>query len=305
MPDRTALVTGAHGFIGRHVARALASRGHTVLGVGHGSWTRSEWRAWGLAEWHAADVTLDSLLTYAADPELIIHCAGSASVAFSMVHPAEDFRRTVQSTLAALEFARSRAPRAPFVLPSTGSIYGSVEGAVLETTPTRPQSPYASHKLMAEQLCAEYGRFFGQRTAVVRLFSVHGPGLRKQLFWDACNKLSRGDAVFAGSGAEVRDWLYVEDAGALLVRAAEHADPGCPVVNGGSGTGATVREVVEALAAALGAATAPSFSGDARPGDPGRFVADTARARAWGWSPEVSWREGVRAYCEWFLKGAP
>src|SRR6266542_7168596 len=119
MPERTALVTGAHGFIGRHVARALASRGHTVHGVGHGSWTQSEWRAWGVAEWHAADVTLDALLTHAGDPELIVHCAGSASVAFSMAHPVQDFRRTVESTLAVLEFARIRAPRAPFVLPST------------------------------------------------------------------------------------------------------------------------------------------------------------------------------------------
>jgi len=63
------LITGAYGFIGRHVARHFAAAGWLVTGLGHGSWTQGEWRQWGIAEWHAADITLESLLTYAGQPD--------------------------------------------------------------------------------------------------------------------------------------------------------------------------------------------------------------------------------------------
>ena len=55
-----ALVTGAFGFVGRHVARALAAEGAHVVGIGHGSWGRDEWRRWGIDEWHTADITVET-----------------------------------------------------------------------------------------------------------------------------------------------------------------------------------------------------------------------------------------------------
>jgi UDP-glucose 4-epimerase len=305
LPERNALVTGAHGFVGRHVARALGASGYSVVGMGHGRWTREEWRSWGLADWHAADVTLDALATYAGEPELVVHCAGSASVAFSMIQPAQDFRRTVDSTVAVLEHARLRSPRTRIVMLSSGSVYGSVAGSVAEDAPTNPESPYAWHKLVAERLCREYGRIFGVSSAIVRLFSVHGPGLRKQLLWDACGKLARGESSFAGTGREVRDWIYVDDAVALLVAAGDRASPEVPIVNGGTGIPTSVAEVLEELVRAWGRDMTVSFSGQPRPGDPVGFVADTARARSWGWQPRVSWRDGVRAYVQWIERGAP
>jgi UDP-glucose 4-epimerase len=306
MSERLVVVTGAYGFLGRHVARALAARGCTVLGLGHGSWARQEWKAWGLADWRTCDVTLEALETYAREPAAIVHCAGSASVAFSMAHPLLDYRRTVETTAAVLEFVRTRAMGAAVMLPSSGSVYGSSTAAAIpESAPLAPQSVYAVHKLLAEQLCVAAGRFFGLRTAVVRFFSVHGPGLRKQLLWDACGKLSRGDVRFAGTGEETRDWLHVEDAASLAAIAVDHAVPECPIVNGGSGVSVTVREIVSGVASALTLDLAPVFSGVARQGDPFRFVADNARARSWGWVPRIGWRDGVRAYCEWFARGAP
>src|ERR1700730_7520819 len=91
MVSNLVLVTGAHGFIGRHACRNYAAAGWTVIGLGHGTWSRDEWRTWGLTEWAAENVTLDTLLTYGRDPAHIIHCAGSGSVAFSVSHPMQDF----------------------------------------------------------------------------------------------------------------------------------------------------------------------------------------------------------------------
>jgi UDP-glucose 4-epimerase len=303
---RRALVTGAYGFIGRHVARRLAGEGWHVSGIGHGSWSREGWRAWGIDEWHAADVTLESLTTYAGEPDCVIHCAGGGSVAFSVAHPWQDFQRTAASTAATLEYVRLHAPAAHLVLLSSAAVYGNArEVPTPEAAPLAPASPYGVHKTVAEQLCRSYAQQYGLSVAAVRLFSIYGEGLRKQLLWDACRKLQAGESTFAGSGQERRDWLHVEDAVALLLTAAGHASARCPIVNGGSGRSAAVAEVLSLLHAAFPDAPPLVFSGAHRAGDPDRLEADIAHARAWGWQPTVALPEGIRRYIDWFLAGAP
>lgn len=302
---KQAAVLGAAGFVGRHTAQALAGAGYEVVGIGHGTWQRDEWRAWGLREWHVADISMEALLTYAGEPEILVQCAGSGSVAFSMTHPAQDFRRSVDSTLAALDFVRLHAPECRFVLPSSAAVYGTAERMPIAiANPLRPESPYGVHKTIAEDLCRSYARTFGVRTAIVRLFSVYGAGLRKQLLWDSCTKLTHGEGRFAGTGDELRDWLDVLDAAALLLAAADRAGAECPIVNGGTGKAASVRTIVEALGRKLGAATQPVFSGERRGGDPMGYEADIGEALAWGWRPERSLDEGLTAYVAWFLEEA-
>jgi UDP-glucose 4-epimerase len=272
-----------------------------VIGLGHGSWTREEWQKWGFAEWCEADVTLESMLAHAGSPDIIVHCAGSGSVGFSMSHPSQDFQKTVSPTLDILEFSRIHAPQARVVFPSSAGVYGAVQKLpIAESATLSPASPYGVHKRLAEELCESYARHFGASVAVVRLFSVYGEELRKQLLWDASQKIRCNDLRFFGTGGEIRDWLHVEDAASLLITAANHASPTCPIVNGGSGIGVSVREVLVELLGSYGIDASPSFSGLARSGDPAGYVADIALARQWDWQPKMDWREGVRGYAKWF-----
>jgi UDP-glucose 4-epimerase len=301
---KTVLITGAHGFIGRHVARTVAKKGVYVIGLGHGDWKEGQWRQWGIAEWHGVDVCIESLRAYAGKPHTVIHCAGSGSVGHSVSHPYDDYRRTVATTAALLEFLRLDAPDAAFVYPSSAAVYGCAGRLpIAESDPVAPVSPYGVYKQMAEELCAAYGRHFGLKVAIVRLFSVYGNGLRKQLLWEACNRISAGGARFSGTGEELRDWLHVDDAVQLLASAVDHAKSSCAVFNGGTGIGTSVRQILEHVVSSLGVDMTLTFSGSGRQMDPIAYVADISRAQGIGWNPVKRWEDGVQAYVDWYCSG--
>lgn len=300
MPSKV-LITGAAGFIGRHVARRFAEAGWSVTGLGHGTWSFEEARSWGIEEWHAADISFDALSGLIAAPDALVHCAGSGTVGYSLSHPYQDFQRSAGTVAAVLEYVRLRAPFARLVQPSSAAVYGQgTTQATREDAPLNPVSPYGVHKMFGETLCRMYGAQYGVASAVVRFFSVYGDNLRKQLLWDACNKAVRGALTFAGSGKETRDWLHVIDAAELLFTAVEHASSASPVVNGGTGESPTIAEVLEVLLDGLGIREKPVFSGMARQGDPLHYRADVDAARRWGWLSKIGWRDGVRAYAQWF-----
>jgi UDP-glucose 4-epimerase len=300
-----ALVTGAYGFVGRHVARALANQGFEVIAIGHGTWAEEEWRDWGISRWYAADVTIETLFRYAAKPDKIFHCAGSGSVGHSISNPYQDYQRTVETSHAILEYMRTVGHPCSLVLPSSAAVYGiASKQPISSDCELLPVSPYGVHKKIAEDLCRLYGRHFGIRYAVVRLFSIYGLGLRKQLLWDACARLSQGDATFSGTGAETRDLLHVDDAAALLIVAAEHASHDFSAANGGTGEATAIRDIVNTIAEELPGSPRPQFSGMARPGDPQHYQADVTEAREWGWQPQHAWQDGVRSYARWFQDGA-
>ena len=297
---KRALVTGAHGFVGRHVARRLADAGWYIAGIGHGDWDAEEHRACGVVDWTSGDITPEALQGFDRI-QLIVHCAGGASVAASLIDPHADFRRTVTTTADVLDFARRQSPPAAVVYPSSVAVHGVTSLDVIsEDAPLRPVSPYGLHKKIAEDLCRFHAQHWDVPVAIVRLFSVYGRGLRKQLLWDACNKIAGDELVFFGTGDEARDWLHVDDAAALLIAAAGHVALDAPVVNGGTGTGTATRDVVRGLCRLLGHAAEPRFSGVSRPGDPPRYVADTARSRAWGWESQRSLEDGLDDYARWF-----
>ena len=302
MKTRTALITGAYGFIGRNIARLFGEKGWNVIGMGHGVWLRTEWTKWKIAEWNTCDITIDSLQTYAGDPDVIVHCAGGSSVGFSVSHPAEDFNRTVSSTLAVLEYMRLFNNTAQLIYPSSAAVYGRQDDRQLgEDEPLSPVSPYGYHKKIAEDLCKSYSDNYELRVSIIRFFSLYGEGLRKQLLWEACGKFSRGEeqVMFFGSGEETRDWLHVLDAVKLILLRSESSDR-FSIVNGGSGERVTIREILEYMSNEYGAHQSVLFNGVVRKGDPNFYRADTTRAVSLGWKPSVDWRQGVRDYVKWY-----
>jgi len=295
----SALVAGAAGFLGRRVASELSESGYRVSGIGHGACP--ELQGQHFDSWMDAAISYDSLSAYGERPDVIIHCAGGSSVGRSIEDPFGDFQRSVDSTAAMLEYIRAKSPETAFIYLSSAAVYGAAASLpIAENATLNPVSPYGVHKQMAECLCQLYARQFGISVAIIRLFSVYGEGLRKQLLWDACNKIVRGERTFFGTGDEVRDWFHVSDAVSLIVGMIEHASAECPIVNGGSGNGVCVREVLESLSRGLGTSGRIEFTGETRAGDPVAYIADTKRARTYGLQPSVTFGDGLDRYVKWF-----
>lgn len=301
-------VTGARGSIGRHVVAAARARSFSVAGVGHGAWTGDS----GLPKidyWINGGVDADNLGRLVRDagmPDAIIHLAGGSLVGASISSPAEDYRRTVTGSQQLLEWQRTEAPEARLVIASSAAVYGDGHvSAIAETAPIAPTSPYGTHKAMAEMLARSYARQFGIRAAVVRLFSVYGPGLRKQLVWDIASRLAGGEREFSlsGSGMERRDFVYVADAAAMLLEAVELAEADAPAFNGCSGTGTEIAGLVKRIGGHF-AGAAFEFSGQPRPGDPHSLVGEPSLSRHVGLSVKTDLDEGIAATIEW-IKSLP
>lgn len=299
------LVTGACGFIGRNTAKLFADKGWHVTGIGHGFWTENEWKKWGLSEWHESEITLDSLRASIGSVDVIIHCAGSGSVGFSVEHPQQDFHRTLDATVAILEFVRQYTPHSRIVYASSAAVYGATASMPIdESVFLAPISPYGVHKKIAEEMCCSYSQHFSISVTIVRFFSVYGAGLRKQLLWDACLKISNGETTFFGNGKEQRDWLHVNDASSLLYVSGLIGTPGYNIINGGTGVGVSVKKILEELFRCFDRTVGPSFSGEVRSGDPVNYIANIDVAKKLDWKPNISWRDGVHEYAKWFRGGA-
>lgn len=293
------LITGAAGFIGRYVAKEFSSQGYEVVGIGRGKFT--DYAEWGISCWHECEITLETLRAFVNQPDVIVHCAGGASVGYSVEQPRQDFCRTVDTTSYVLEYMRLHSPNSKLVYPSSAAVYGQVNVVpISEDIELSPISPYGSHKLMAEQLCQMYARQYHLSIAIVRLFSIYGEGLRKQLLWDACQKLSQGDRTFFGTGEEIRDWLHVHDVSKFLMVAKTYADSSCPIVNVGSGEGVKVRDILNHLSCGLGHNEGIAFSSQPKAGDPNAYIADISKIGTWGWQAYIDWHQGISDYVIWY-----
>ncbi len=294
------IITGASGFIGYNIAKACLERKWHVCGIGHGCTTQDNDQD--IKFWNESDIAIDSLLEIGVKPDIVIHCAGGSSVGLSVEDPDLDFHKTVSTTLNILEYIRIHAPSAKLVYPSSAAVYGQVNVIpITEDTKLSPVSPYGIHKKVAESLCQLYANQYNLSICIVRLFSVYGPGLRKQLLWDACQKLEKGDSTFFGTGDEIRDFLHVSDAVRLLLEAVIHASPLCPIVNGGSGEGVKIHVLLQAMANIIKPATALNFTTKPKPGDPNALVADIRKSIEWGWHPMIPLEQGIREYIDWCI----
>jgi len=302
------MITGATGFIGRALAAEGVAKGHSVFGIGSDSGFGQ--MPAGLAGETAMRLPDDGLVKLVEDfqPEIFFHCAGSALPAKSFTSPSHDFQCSVPVVQHLLEAVRRSAPAAHVVLLSSAAVYGQpVSLPVSEDVVPAPVSPYGFHKWLGEILSREYAEIYGLRVSSARIFSAYGPQLRKQVVWDSIRKLANpGGAEFPGTGAETRDFIFIDDLTDALYRICRRDGSGHEVVNVGSGVETRISDVVEVVARHLGIpADRWRFSGESDRAVPSNWRADISTLQALGFVPSISFDEGVRRTVEWSRNEQP
>ncbi len=296
-PAPIAWVTGAAGFIAPHVMRRLSRGGWRVVGLDRAPAIDVADKVVG----EIAAATLDAAARLAGVPSLVFHAAGTGTVEDSTRDPAASRRDNVSTTEVVLDWLRLKAPKATFILCSSAAVYGNAgDGPLPEDIVPTPISVYGRDKAAAEHAALSAAQE-GRRVAILRLFSVYGPGLRKQLPWELGRKLAGPAPVeLFGTGAETRDFFEVSDVAELVAFLARLPFASPLIVNGGTGTATRIADFVAAFAAAAGSAAALSFNGAARADDPVHLYADRSRLDALGFTPRAgSLQAGVRAYVAW------
>jgi UDP-glucose 4-epimerase len=299
------LVLGGAGFIGSHLITELLNSYEfvdvTSIGRGRADINDERFRH------TSCDINLSNLnalyegKSNSMDYEFIFNCAGTGSVGVAHKTPLDDFRNTPLCVYEILEFIRSNSLKSIFIQVSTAAVYGNSDKLPLCVTDfLAPVSVYGVNNEIAEKIVAMYANVFGIQSTIIRLFSVYGAGLNKQLLWDACNKFKVGNSIFFGTGQEIRDWVHVTDAVKTLINAGLHTKKEnipLSIFNGGSGIPRNIDEVISGLAVSYGFEGPISFCGEAKLGDPVGLLADVDNRVN---SNEVNFQAGINEFSNWF-----
>jgi UDP-glucose 4-epimerase len=304
------LVTGGAGFIGSHLTDALLDRGDEVTVLDDLSTGRLG-RLDDRAVVHKLTVTDAGPLTALAEqarPELICHLAAQIDIHASVAAPADDAQANVAGTVNVLEAARASGARVLFCS-TGGALYGKdAPIPSLEDVLPLPESPLGVAKFCAEQYVGLYNRLHGCTHSIVRLASVYGPrqdpaGESGVIPIFCARTLAGQRPVIYGDGSQTRDYVYIADAVAALIAAADQGRPG--IWNVGTGTETSVLGLARLIGDTAGRAVDPRFE-PARPGELHRSALAAERAaRDLGWRPTVRLADGVHRVYRWIEAGAP
>jgi UDP-glucose 4-epimerase len=285
------LVTGGAGYIGSHVVRAFREQGiETVviddLSSGHRAFVPADVP---FIEGTILDAEL--LRGIFAEHEItgVVHVAGYKYAGVSVTRPLHTYEQNVSATQTLLS-EMAAADVTSIVFSSSAAVYGTPSVAlVTEATAKAPESPYGESKLIGEWLLRDQGIAVGLNHTSLRYFNVVGSGF-PELFDTSPHNLFplifealisgrtpriNGDDYATSDGTCVRDYIHVSDLALSHVAAAKRLDAGQPVeaaYNLGSGDGASVGEIMTAVAEVTGISFAPDI-GPRRAGDPDRIVA--------------------------------
>jgi len=316
------LVTGGAGYIGQHVVRAMAGRGHDVVVLDDLSSGRAGLLPDGveLVRASVVDEAAVAAALRASGSTGVVHLAGLKMADESVRRPLDYYQVNTGGTVSLLR-AMVATGVSTLLFSSSAAVYGNVPGGtVTEASPTAPLNPYGSSKLMAERVICDAATAHGLSWVALRYFNVAGAASSDLVDRDGHNLIPRAlRAVRAGAspvvygqdyptpdGTCVRDYVHVADLADAHLVAAEHAAAGgsSEILNVGRGLGASVLEVMDSVREVTGTTLVPQMAGR-RPGDPGRVVAEvTAIARTLGWAATRDLQDMVRSTWEG-LAGPP
>lgn len=305
------LVTGAAGFIGSSLVRALLQRGEQARGLDNFETGRRENLQGSMSQidFREADLLdLDAVRDACCGVDYVLHQAAIPSVPKSVADPARSNRVNVEGTLNLLIAARDAGVKR-VVYAASSSAYGDTP-----TLPKRedmmplPLSPYAVSKLTGEMYMKVFYGVYGLPTVSLRYFNIFGPYQDPTSQYSAVlakfiTQMLRGEApTIYGDGEQSRDFNYIDNAvqANLLATTAPESEVAGKIFNIATGNRYNLNQTIELLKPLTGYAGNVTYAAE-RTGDIKHSLADITRAREkLGYEPRVDFQEGLRRTVDWY-----
>lgn len=297
-----AVVTGGAGFIGSHMVDLLVSNDYEVTVIDNLSNGRLEniEHHKGKVKFVQADigsyeVNLDE---YFEDAEYVFHYAALADIVPSITNPLKYHKANVDGTIQVLEAAKKSKKLKKFVYAASSSCYGIPEVyPTPETSPIKPEYPYAHTKTVGEQYAMHWGRVYDMPVVSMRFFNVYGIRHRTSGTYGAvfgvflAQLLNHKPLTIVGDGEQTRDFTYVTDVVDACYRASQSN-----ITNEIFNVGSDHTYSINYLADLLGGQKQYIPK---RPGEPDCTYADISKIKKMlGWTPEVGFEDGVKIMLE-------
>ncbi len=309
------LVTGAGGFIGSHLTEALVQHGATVRALVHYN-SRNDW---GMLEELSESVRseIDVISGDVRDPvlirsvakncEIVFHLASLIAIPYSYTAFASYVETNVQGTLNVMQACLENGVKM-VVHTSTSEVYGTAQYTPIdEDHPIQAQSPYSSSKIAADKIVESFHLSYDLPVVTIRPFNTFGPrqSARAVIPTIICQALSR-ERIELGLLSPVRDLTYVDDTVNGFIMTAECDEAVGQVINTGSGSGISMRELANVAMEVMGvekkvvedkSRLRPSKS------EVMELICNNRKAREIiGWQPRISLRDGIEKTVEFFRR---
>ncbi|RUO45174.1 dTDP-glucose 4,6-dehydratase [Idiomarina aquatica] len=331
--SKTFLVTGGAGFIGSAVVRELIKHSnHRVVNVDKLTYAGNlaslsevdQDSRYVFEQVDICDGAEVSRLFEQYQPDVVMHLAAESHVDRSIDGPAEFIHTNIIGTYTLLEAARQywqqqgRPAGFRFHHISTDEVYGDLHGSndlFTETTPYAPSSPYSASKASSDHLVRAWQRTYNLPTLVTNCSNNYGPYHfpEKLIPLMILNALAGKSLPVYGDGAQIRDWLYVEDHARALIKVANEGEVGETYNIGGHNEKKNI-EVVQLICDLLEELVPQKPQGigayrdlitfvDDRPGHDVRYAIDASKIqRELGWVPQETFETGLRKTVQWYLE---
>jgi len=295
--NKKILIIGSEGFIGKNAVAFFSRIGYNVFGADILDNSKRNYFKVG------EESTCFNSIFSEDKFNICINVSGAANVSKSITEPYFDFNLNVVNVVKILEAIRLYNPDCKFINFSSAAVYGNPTILpIKEDSLISPISPYGFHKFYSENILKEYNEIFKIQTLSLRVFSVYGEGLRKQLFWDLFNKfqnVSKNEVVLSGNGSESRDFIYIQDLLRVVILIIDNIKFEGQKINIANGEATQISEAVSLFGNLFDPNVRIRYNNEIREGDPKNWKADISVLKELGYKPDFTLKMGLQNYIKW------
>jgi nucleoside-diphosphate-sugar epimerase len=294
--SRRILVTGAAGFIGSNLCERLLAEGYEVSGLDDLSQGVLEQVPPGV-DFVQRDIREPGLAALLQGATAVFHLAAKNCISDCQQDPVATASINVGGTVSVLEACREAGVRR-FIYAETSALYEGIDRFPTPEDEIEPRSVYAVSKQSARVFVQAFARAHRFEATALRYFCVYGPrqdyrrSVPPVMSAFILHLLRGTQPTIYGTGDKRRDFVYVDDVNDFHVQCIRDGRTVGGTYNLGSGQEYSVREILGVLQSLLGTSVEPAYASDL-PGEAQRTCGDVSRARALGWEPRVTLREGL------------